>query len=199
MASDNAPKAGSKRGSARGAKTGDKKSGTAQSPAGTGDEGSDAANRALLDAAFVCDLIKARQALEDGADPDARDEDERTPLFSGVLGGSVGLVGLLLESGADVNARDAQGFTPLHFAAQEVLPEMARLLIGKGADVNARDQDGSSVLWRAIFSAYDHEGMRNDVVATLVAAGANPDLANNAGETPRALAARLGNPVFTTN
>jgi len=116
-----------------------------------------------------------------------------------VLGGSIGLVGLLLESGADVNARDSLGFTPLHFAAQEVLPEMARLLIAKGADVDARDLDGSSVLWRAIFSAHDHEGIRNDVVATLVAAGAKPDLGNNAGETPRALAARLGNPIFTAN
>jgi len=179
MASRSAPKTGPK----SGAKAG----------------GSDAANQALLDAAFVCDLIKVRQALEDGADPNARDDDGRTPLFSAVLGGSVGLVGLLLESGADVNARDSQGFTPLHFAAQEVLPEMARLLIAKGADVDARDQDGSSVLWRAIFSGHDREGICNDVVAALLAAGAKPDLANNAGETPRALAARLGNRVFTAN
>lgn len=165
--------------------------------AGSGDEA--ALNRVLLDAAFICDLIKVRNALADGADPNARDEDGRTPLFSGVLGGSIGLVGLLLESGADVNARDAHGFTPLHFAAQEMLPEIARLLIAKGADVNARDEDGSSVLWRAIFSAHDHGGARNDVVAILVAAGAKPDLPNNAGESPRALAVRMGNPIFTAN
>ena len=88
----------------------------------------EAASRALSAAAFVCDLIKARELLRAGADPNARDEDERTPLFSAVLGGSVGLVGLLLESGADVDARDSRGFTALHFAAEEQLPAMTRLL-----------------------------------------------------------------------
>ena len=156
-------------------------------------------DRVLLDAAFICDLIKVRQALAEGANPNVRDEDERTPLFSGILGGSIGLVGLLLESGADVDARDSQGFTPLHFAAQELLPEMARLLIAKGADVNAVDTDGSSVLWRAIFSAHDRHALNNDVVTELLAAGAKPDQANKAGETPRALAARMGNPIFSAN
>lgn len=150
---------------------------------------------ALIDAAFVCDLIKVRQLLADGGDPDARDEDGRTALFSAVLGGSVGLCGLLLESGADVNARDHHGFSALHFAAQEDLPEMTRLLVAKGADVNAQDEDGTSVLWRAVFSARG----RTDVVQVLLAGGAKPDLANKAGESPRELAVRLGSGVFTTN
>jgi uncharacterized protein len=152
-------------------------------------------NRAIVDAAFVCDLIKVRQLLAAGADPNARDEDSRTPLFSAVLGGSIGLVGLLLESGADVNASDSHGFSALHFAAQEELPEMARLLVAKGADVNAQDEDGSSVLWRAIFSSHG----RHDIVRLLIDAGGKPDLANKAGDTPRALAARLGIGVFTAN
>lgn len=154
-----------------------------------------AASRALSEAAFVCDLIKARELLQAGADPNARDEDERTPLFSAVLGGSVGLVGLLLESGADVDARDGRGFTALHFAAEEQLPEMTRLLLAKGANPNARDADGVTPLGRAVFSEREHR----DVIQTLVKAGANPDLANNAGETPRALAIRLGSTAFTIN
>lgn len=150
---------------------------------------------ALIDAAFVCDLVKVREYLSAGADPDARDEDGRTPLFSAVLGASIGLIGLLLESGADVNAHDNDGFTPLHFAAQEDLPEMARLLIAKGADVNAVDEDGASVLWRAIFSLRN----RPDMIQILTAAGAKPDLANKAGESARDLAIRLGIGAFTTN
>src|SRR3954449_6345736 len=130
------------------------------------------ASRALSDAAFVCDLIKARELLKAGADPDVPDEDGRTPLVSAVLGGSIGLAGLLLEAGADVNAQDSRGFTALHFAAEEQLPEMARLLLAKGANPNARDADGVTPLGRAVFSEREHR----DVIQTLVKAGANPDL-----------------------
>ncbi len=149
----------------------------------------------LADAAFVCDLVKVRDLLAAGADPDVRDDDGRTPLFSAVLGGSIGLVGLLLEAKADINARDGQGFSALHFAAQEDLPEMARLLISKGADVNAVDEDGASVLWRAIFSWRN----RPDMIQILMAAGAKPDVANKAGESARDLATRLGIGAFTAN
>ena len=101
----------------------------------------------------MCDFVRVRELLAQGANPNVRDEDMRTPLHQAVLGNSVGLVGLLIEAGADLNAKDEQGFTPLHFAAQEYLPEIARILVGKGADVNARDEDGNSVLWRAVFSS----------------------------------------------
>jgi ankyrin repeat protein len=149
-------------------------------------------DKQLAQAAFVCDLVRARELLARGASPDARDDDGRTPLHSAVLGGAVGLAGLLLEAGADPNARDQDGFTPLHFAAQEHLPEMARLLVARGADVNARDEDGGSVLWRAVFSAAG----RPEIAQLLLASGARDDLPNNAGETPRELAERLGSKVL---
>ena len=155
----------------------------------------DSSAKALIDAAFVCDFVRVRELLAAGVDPNVRDEDGRTPLFSAVLGNSVGLVGLLLESGADVNAHDNQGFTTLHFCAQEDLPVMARLLVSKGADVNAQDEDGSSVLWRAIFS----ERGRGDLLEILISAGAKPDLPNKAGESARALAERLGIGTFNVN
>jgi ankyrin repeat protein len=148
--------------------------------------------KALEEAAFLCDLVRVRELISLGADPDAPGRDGRTPLFSAVLGSSVGLVGLLLESGADPNARDDDGWTPLHFAAQEYLPPIAQVLIGRGADVNARDNDGNPVLWRAVFSAAD----RPEIVQLLLAKGARDDLPNAAGETPRALAERLGSMVL---
>jgi uncharacterized protein len=149
----------------------------------------------LAEAAFVCDLLRVRDLLARGADPDARDAEGRPPLVSAILGNSVALVGLLLESKADVNATDPHGWTPLHFAAQEVLPQMASLLLAKGANVNAADEEGNSPLHRAIFFARG----RYEVVQTLRKAGARPDLKNKAGETPRELAERLGDPVFTAN
>jgi ankyrin repeat protein len=149
----------------------------------------------LVEAAFVCDLGRVRALLEQGADPDARDDEGRTPLFSAVLGGSLALLGLLLEAKADVNARDEHGWTALHVAAEEVIPEMASLLLARGADPNAADDEGNTPLGRAVFSARG----RHDVVRLLRQHGAKDDLPNKSGETPRELAERLGEPVFTSN
>lgn len=154
-----------------------------------------ALDKQMVEAAFVCDLVRVRTLLARGADPNARDEDGRTPVFSAVLGGSVALLGLLLESKADVNAKDQRGSTALHLAAEEVVPEAATLLIGRGADVNAQDEEGNTPLGRAVFSARG----RYDVVRLLMKSGAKDDIPNVAGETPRQLAERLGEPVFTVN
>lgn len=154
-----------------------------------------ALDQQMVEAAFVCDLMRVRTLLARGADPNARDDEGRTPIFSAVLGGSVALLGLLLETKADVNARDERGATALHVAAEEVLPEAATLLIGRGADVNAQDEEGNTPLGRAVFSARG----RYEVVRLLLKAGAADDVPNKAGETPRQLAERLGEPVFTTN
>jgi ankyrin repeat protein len=149
----------------------------------------------LAQAAFVCDLVRVRDLLARGASPEARDEDGRTPVFSAVLGGSLALLGLLLEAKADVNARDDRGCTPLHYAAEEVLPEMASLLLARGADVGARDEEGNTPLARAVFSARG----RHEVARILIKHGARDDQPNRAGETPRELAERLGETVFTSN
>lgn len=156
---------------------------------------SDDLNAQLCEAAFVCDFVRVRELLAKGANPNVRDEDMRSPLHQAVLGNSVGLLGLLIESGADLNAADAHGYTPLHFAVQENLSEMVAILVGKGANVNAVDEDGNSVLWRAITSARGHD----EIAHFLLENGASPDQANHAGETPKALAERLGSTVFTVN
>jgi ankyrin repeat protein len=152
-------------------------------------------DREIAEAAFVGDLLRVRDLLARGASPDARDAEGRPPLVSAILGNSVALVGLLLEARADVNATDAHDWTPLHFAADEVLPQFTSLLVAKGANVNARDDEGNTPLHRAVFSARG----RYEVVAFLRKSGAKDDIKNKGGETPRSLAARLGDPVFTAN
>jgi len=149
----------------------------------------------LTQAAFICDLIRVRDLLKEGASPNARDAEGRPPLVSGILGNSLALVGLLLESKADVNATDPHGWTPLHFAADEVLPQMVSLLLAKKADVNFRDDEGNTPLHRAVFAARG----RDEVIRLLRKGGARDDVKNKSGETPKSLAERLGETVFTTN
>ncbi len=149
----------------------------------------------LADAAFICDLARVRDLLARGADVEARNDEGRPPLVSAVLGGSLPLLDLLLSHGADVNARDPHDWTPLHFAAQEVLPEMAARLLARGADVNAQDDEGNTPLARAIFFARG----RHAIIEVLRKHGAKDDVPNLSGETPRALAARIGDPIFTRN
>ena len=74
-------------------------------------------------------------------------------------------------------------------------PKMMELLIAKGADVNAQDDEGNTPLARAIFFARG----RRAIVDLLRRHGAKDDIPNLAGETPRALAGRIGDPTFTAN
>jgi ankyrin repeat protein len=155
----------------------------------------DPLSRELAEAAFVCDFVRVRQLLAAGAHPDVRDDDGRTPVFSAVLGNSVGVLGLLLEAGATVDAQDHEGWTALHFAAQEHLADMARILVGRGADPNRKDNDGATPLWRAVQACRG----RVELVSILKQAGGKDDVPNAQGETPRELSDRLGFPVFDAN
>ena len=47
-------------------------------------------NRQMVEAAFRCDLVRVRELLAAGADPNVRDEEERAPLHQAVLGNKIG-------------------------------------------------------------------------------------------------------------
>ena len=90
--------------------------------------------------------------ITQGADINARDEYDRTPLHYHAQVNNVEKVALLLERGADIEAQDKYKNTPLHFA--EYNAEAAQLLIEKGADIKAKDNMGHNVMERMLSRLY---------------------------------------------
>ena len=90
--------------------------------------------------------------IAQGADINARDEYERTPLHYHAQVNNVEKVALLLERGADIEAQDKYKNTPLHFAEYNV--EVAQLLIEKGADIKAKNNMGHNVMERLLSRLY---------------------------------------------
>lgn len=93
-----------------------------------------------------------------------------------------------LVAGDEIGLADRQSFTALHFAAQQSQTEAVRVLLEAGAPVDPRDRFGNTPLWRAVFNSRGQEA----TVEALLQAGADPDISNQAGATPRDLATRMG-------
>ncbi|MEM9492603.1 MAG: ankyrin repeat domain-containing protein, partial [Myxococcota bacterium] len=68
-------------------------------------------------------------------------------------------------------------------------PEIAGMLIGRGANVNATDGYGNTVIARAV---YDSRG-RGEIIETLLAHGADPDIRNERGISAIELAHTIAN------
>lgn len=135
--------------------------------------------------------------LAHGADPNARDNHDATPLHmtarpAAMRGGDqvparVRMARLLLTAGAKLDARDEVGATPLHWAAQWGDLAIARTLLAAGADVNAVATQGG---WTPLLGAAS-EGQL-DMVKLLLAHGADPSIRDSEGRTALAWARQHG-------
>lgn len=85
-----------------------------------------------------------------GADVEATDDGEWTPLFSASLGGHTDVVKLLMKHGADVEARDDEQGTALQVAARNKQLDAAKVLLEiGGANINTVD----ALLWTPLIAA----------------------------------------------
>lgn len=163
-----------------------------------------------LTAVAARDLGRLRQALDDGADPNAAVRNGITALGQAVVQGDIEFVAALVEHGADVSLAGPNGHAPLHLASSWNQTHIARFLLARGADPDAPGPDGMTPLCQAITrEQFDLAGWlmehgadvrrtcndgttalhlalaadHRDLAQALLARGADPEARDDAGRT----------------
>jgi len=130
----------------------------------------------LLDAIKNNAAIAFDKCLTDGVDVNKRDRWGWNALDRAVDVGSIEFVRKLIDAGANVNAHK-EGDTALGIAVNKGRPHIAALLVKAGAIPKAFGKNGSDPFWTvcALGDAF--------LARLFLDAGADPNSANNSGET----------------
>ena len=101
-------------------------------------------------AAFGGSGAIAELFIQNGAELNARNSDQETPLHVAASYGSLDMVRVLVASGVRINVRDGLGDTPLHscVASDEYDTDLAivKTLVENKADIRIQNTDGKTPL-----------------------------------------------------
>lgn len=103
----------------------------------------------------------AGMLLERGADPNASDRDNQTPLMIFSTAGNTDGITLLLDHGAKINAQDSTGHTALMAAAVNGRVDAVRLLLKNGANTSIRAADGKTA---RDYAVHNQEGESTELL-----------------------------------
>lgn len=133
-----------------------------------------AAYDGLFRAAHIGDAAKIRELASNGADVNARDPKERTPVHVAAFASQDEALRALSEAGADMNALEGRAYDVVTIAAVAGDPELVSLAIELGNDPGLT----TSPYYGTALIAAAHLG-HAEAVRRLIAAGAPLDHVNN--------------------
>jgi len=169
---------------------------------------------------YVDNLEIGEALVAAGANVNARNRMELSPLDLAILFGKTETVTFLIAHGADIEGENGHDHRPLTYAAGRGHTEIVQLLLDAGAELEACNRQGQTALLAATISGREEivelllaRGARVDVsdtthdrpllhhacltghlniVARIVAAGAEPNGVDASGQSALHLAARYG-------
>lgn len=166
------------------------------------EQGQHRLNRQLIAALKKSDTTRAISLVDEGADPNTRSLSIPAPTLSELVNellhhsprandhSNYSPTALMVACGAWFNGVPDEKI-PMDeepFAHIKVFdPRLTRALLLHGANVNAKDHDGITALDWAVKSCENTEHLNremNEILTQLLDAGADPDDADNKGDTP---------------
>jgi ankyrin repeat protein/superfamily II DNA or RNA helicase len=148
-------------------------------------------SRELFEACERGDVELVEVLLDEGANPNVKDERGWTPLHYVALSGVEKIAMLLVSRKAEVNAKDNEGKTPLHYAAENHQTSIVDVLVSAGADPNIKDNLGRTPLHYAVLALQNVKDYDTRVIRALLGAAADPNARDDEGRTPLHYAAAL--------
>ncbi len=147
---------------------------------------------ALLAATHANRVEVARVLIAAGSDVNAKDHKQDSPYLYAGAEGRLEILRMTLAAGADLKSTNRFGGTALIPAAEKGHVENVRELLKTKIDVNHVNNLG----WTALMETAMKKGrgpVHAEITRLLLAAGADPNLADKKGVTPLAHAEQAGN------
>jgi ankyrin repeat protein len=152
-----------------------------------GEEKLEIPDQILFAAVGTGNLDMVVTAVEKGANVNARNANNATPLLLAAADKRYEITKYLVEKGADINAKGPMDATPLMISlCGKGSDNLAEYLISKGVDVKAAGNEGFTAVHLAA------ESGRARMVALLIEKGADKNAASEDGRTPLHMAAIHG-------